>query len=273
MDDITNFAVPLTGEPQSIVSFHGVAKAFGENVVYEDLTMDIHRGETLTVIGASGTGKSVMLKMLIGLLDVDEGDILYEGNSLIGLSEEEFLPIRRNVSMLFQSAALFDSLTVGENIAFPLEVMGGLDDDDIQRRVQEKLVLVGLAPEVTDMKPAELSGGMKKRVGLARAIATDPKIILYDEPTTGLDPINTSRISRLIVSLQRKLGITSVVVTHEMRLAFEVSNRIAMLYDKRILLVDSPQGIRDSNLPQVRNFVDGNFSDEDESLLHPINGQ
>ena len=273
MDDITNFAIPLQGEPEPIVEFKGVAKAFGDNVVYEDLTMDIHRGETITVIGASGTGKSVMLKMLIGLLDVDEGDILYEGGSLIGLSEQDFLPIRRNISMLFQSAALFDSLTVGENIAFPLEVMGGLDGDEIQRRVADKLMHVGLAPEVADMKPAELSGGMKKRVGLARAIATDPKIILYDEPTTGLDPINTSRISRLIVSLQRKLGITSVVVTHEMRLAFEVSNRIAMLYDKRILLVDTPKGIRDSRLPQVRNFVDGNFSDEDESLFHPLNGQ
>jgi len=249
--------IDYSGEP--IVEYRHVAKSFGPKVIYTDLNLAIHQGETITVIGASGVGKSVMLKLLIGLLATDSGDILFRGQNLVGLNEEAYIPMRRQVSMLFQSAALFDSVSVGENIAFPLREIGGFTEEEIQQRVEEKLVLVGLTPEAARLEPSELSGGMRKRVGLARAIATEPAVILYDEPTTGLDPINTSRISSLIVRLQQRLGITSVVVTHEMRLAFDVSNRIAMLHEGEILTVDTPENIRLSTHPVVRNFVQGKF--------------
>lgn len=242
---------------EELIRFSNLWKAFGSNVVYKGLDLSIRRGETLTVIGGSGTGKSVLLKCLIGLLSPDEGSILFDGEELVGRSEEEFLPVRRMIAMLFQSAALFDSLDVGENIAYPIrEHFPHLSAGEIADRVAEKLEMVGL-PGIEKMRPADLSGGMKKRVGLARAIAIDPAVVLYDEPTTGLDPINTRRINELIIKLNEELEVTSIVVTHDMQSAFQVSHRMAMLYKHRILAVGTPDEMRESTIPEVRNFVDG----------------
>ena len=243
-----------------IIRFEDVDKAFGRNVIYEGLNLEVRRGETMTIVGGSGTGKSVCLKMLIGLLSISGGSIWVEDMDVATLSGDwEFLPIRRKISMLFQGAALFDSLTVGENIAYPLHEHLKLSDDEIAERVAEKLALVGL-PGVEQMAPAELSGGMKKRVGLARAIAINPEVILWDEPTTGLDPSNTMRINELIVDMQKKLGVTSIVVTHDVGTVMHVSDRIALLENRAIdtvLTVDEVRADSDSSLAR---FLDGRLN-------------
>jgi phospholipid/cholesterol/gamma-HCH transport system ATP-binding protein len=208
------------------------------------------------VIGGSGTGKSVLLKCLIGLLRPDAGRILFEGQELTDFREEDFFELRKHVAMVFQGAALFDSLTVGENVAYPLrEHFPRMSPDELRTRVAEKLALVDL-PGVENMRPADLSGGMRKRVGLARAIATNPEVILWDEPTTGLDPVTTENINQMIRSMQRKLGCTSIVVTHDMVSALTVSNRIAMLANRRIVQVGTPDEMRASTVPEVRAFLD-----------------
>lgn len=239
-----------------IITFRGVKKAFGPKVVYEDATLDIYPGETLTVIGGSGTGKSVLLKMLIGLLRADAGSIVAFGQEVTKLREEDFLPVRKRVAMLFQSGALFDSLTVAQNIKYPLREHKWGTDAQMDARVAEVLEMVGM-PNAQALKPAQLSGGMRKRVGLARAIAMAPEVILYDEPTTGLDPINIRRINGLILSLQAKLGITSIVVTHDMDTVFTVSDRIAMLYEKRIAFVGNQEEIRACPESFVQEFIAG----------------
>lgn len=250
-------------EGEDLIVFTGLKKSFGPKVIYTGLDLEVRRGETLTVIGGSGTGKSVLLKCLIGLLQPDAGSIRFDGKELVGLSEEEFIPIRRQIAMLFQGAALFDSLTVGENIAYPIrEHFRKMPEAEIADRVAEKLEMVGL-PGIEKMKPADLSGGMKKRVGLARAIAIDPAVVLYDEPTTGLDPINTRRINELIVKLNEALDVTSIVVTHDMESAYMVSHRMAMLYDHRIIAKGTVDEMRSSDLPVVRNFVKGMVAGED----------
>ncbi len=242
-----------------VISIHDVHKAFGSNVVFAGLDLEIYKGETITIMGGSGTGKSVSLKFMVGLLTADSGDVQVLGQSTKGLKETEWLPIRRRVSMLFQSGALFDSLNVRENIAYPLRIhFPELTQKEVDIKVAEKLELVGL-PGIEQMKPADLSGGMRKRVGLARAIATDPEVILWDEPTTGLDPINTSRINLLISRMQQVLKCTSVVVTHDMGTAFSVSDRIAFLHDKRIVLTDTVERVKNSEIPEVRNFITGKF--------------
>jgi phospholipid/cholesterol/gamma-HCH transport system ATP-binding protein len=243
-------------EEQPFISFRNINKAFGKKVIYEGLYLDIRKGESITVIGGSGTGKSVMLKMLIGLLKPDSGEIWFDGTELTGLAEEDLIPIRRRIAMLFQGAALFDSLTVYDNIAYPLVEHLKMDEKQISDRVAEVLGLVGL-PGIEQMKPAELSGGMKKRVGLARAIAVGPEVIMYDEPTTGLDPINTTRINELIIGMKKALGVTSIVVTHDMGSAFKVSDRIAMLYKMQITRVGTVEEIHNSQDPVVRSFVEG----------------
>lgn len=225
-------------------------------MVYEDATFDIFPGETLTIIGGSGTGKSVMLKMLIGLLRADAGSIQAFGTEVTGLTEKQFIPIRRRIAMLFQGAALFDSLTVAQNIKYPLREHGWKDEKEMDERVKEVLDLVAM-PNTEKLKPAALSGGMRKRVGLARAIAVRPEVILWDEPTTGLDPINIRRINGLILSMQEKLGVTSVVVTHDMDTCFTVSNRIAMLYERRIAWVGNLEETRTSGLKFVEDFIAG----------------
>lgn len=244
-------------EGEELIAFRDLRKAFGPKRVYEGLDLTVRRGETLTVIGGSGTGKSVLLKCLIGLLQPDAGSITFDGRELVGLTEAAFIEVRRQIGMLFQGAALFDSLDVGENVAYPIrEHFPHIGAGEIADRVAEKLEMVGL-PGIERMRPADLSGGMKKRVGLARAIAIDPAVVLYDEPTTGLDPINTRRINELIIKLNEALRVTAIVVTHDMESAYMVSHRMAMLYNRRILASGSPEEMRQSTIPEVRNFVRG----------------
>ena len=249
----------MSSEPEVIISVQDVKKAFDDNVIFRSLSLDIHEGETLTILGGSGTGKSVTLKFLTGLLKPDDGDIYIFGERINDFTENAWIPIRRRVSMLFQSGALFDSLNVRENIAYPLRVHHPeMSEDKIGEIVAEKLELVAL-PGIEEMKPVELSGGMRKRVGLARAIAMNPDVILWDEPTTGLDPINASRINHLILQMQKLLKCTSVVVTHDMGTAFTVSDRISFLFDKRIILTDTVDRVKESDIPEVQNFITGRF--------------
>ena len=243
-------------DQDTIIRFENVDKAFGEKVVYDQMSLSIERGETITIIGGSGTGKSVCLKMLIGLMKPDAGRIFVEEQDIAALSDKFLNPVRRKISMLFQGAALFDSLTVGENVAYPLREHLELEEAEIDERVARNLEMVGL-PGIEEMMPSDLSGGMKKRVGLARAIAIEPEVILYDEPTTGLDPANTRRINELIRDLQRKLEVTSIVVTHDMQSAMTVSDRIAMLQGRRIDTVMTVQEVRDTGESKIRDFIEG----------------
>lgn len=253
----------------SFIEFRGVRKAFGPKVVYEDLTLDVRKGETLTVIGGSGVGKSVMIKMLVGLLRADAGSIRFDGEEIAGLSERKFVRVRRRIAMLFQGAALFDSLTVYENVAYGLREQFKMTEEEIAARVAESLGYVGL-DGTQAMWPASLSGGMKKRVGLARAIAVHPEVLLYDEPTTGLDPINTARINHLIMGLKRSLDVTSVVVTHDMSSAFTISDRLAMVHRGHVIFQGTPDEIRASEDRRVRDFITGH-APENESLEQLLN--
>ncbi len=255
------FNLPLFGYPwpMSLISFQHVRKSFGPKQVYQDLCLDVHAGESLTIIGGSGQGKSVMLKMLIGLLDVDGGSITYDGKEITECDDSEWLAVRRQIGMLFQGAALFDSLTVRENVAYGLREHLHMDEGAITQRVGESLASVGL-PGIEHMWPADLSGGMKKRVGLARAIAVRPRVLLYDEPTTGLDPISTNRINRLILSLKRELQVTSVVVTHDLQSAYMVSDRMAMIHQGKVIFTGTPKELRTCTDPRVRDFVEGNLT-------------
>lgn len=243
-------------EVDPVISFRGVKKAFGPKVIYDDCTLDIYPGETITIIGGSGTGKSVTLKMLIGLLSTDAGSITAFGTEVTKLGEAGLLPIRRRVAMLFQGAALFDSLTVAQNIKYPLREHRWGDEKKMDERVTEVLEMVGL-PGSQKLKPSELSGGMRKRVGLARAIAVEPDVILYDEPTTGLDPINVRRINGLILSLQAKLKVTSIVVTHDMDACFTFTDRIALLHERRFSFVGTPEEARASSDRYLQEFIAG----------------
>jgi phospholipid/cholesterol/gamma-HCH transport system ATP-binding protein len=239
-----------------MIRFEGLAKAFGTKRIYDHLDLGVRAGEILTVIGGSGTGKSVLLKCLIGLLHPDGGKILFQGQDVTDLPEEQMLPVRRKVGMVFQGAALFDSLSVGDNIAYPLHVhFPQMPAGEVADRVAHTLKLVNL-PGIEAMRPSDLSGGMRKRVGLARAIATEPEVILWDEPTTGLDPISTRIIDDLIVSMKGDLGCTSIVVTHDMESAFAVSDRIGMLANRRIVQVGTVEEMRASKVKEVRAFFD-----------------
>src|SRR6185312_13923806 len=202
----------MVAPAETLIHFRGVKKAFGPKVVYSGLDLEIPRGATITIMGASGSGKSVMLKMLIGLFEADGGEIIFDGRDVTKMEERELYEVRRRVAYLFQGAALFDSLSVGENVAYGLREQNWntMSDEEIRRRVAQSLESVGL-PGIEDMRPSDLSGGMRKRVGLARTLALQPEVLLYDEPTTGLDPINTARINHLINGIKRSLGITSVV--------------------------------------------------------------
>lgn len=238
----------------AFIELRDVWKAFGSRRIYDGLTLSVQRGETLALLGGSGSGKSVLLKLIIGLLRPDQGSIRFDGQELANLDEEALLPVRRRISMLFQSGALFDSISVGENIAYPLREHLTLSEAEVAERVAEKLRLVGL-PGIEEMRPAELSGGMRKRVAIARAIAADPEVLLYDEPTTGLDPINTRRINELILAIQRDLRVTAIVVTHDLPSAFMVSDRMAMLADRRIIATLGCDEFRSSPEPAIRDFV------------------
>ena len=262
-DDTTASGVAPPREP--LIRFAGVQKRFGEKVIYEDATLDIYPGETITILGGSGTGKSVLIKMLIGLLRADAGSIQAFGKEVTRLGEPGLLEVRTRIAMLFQSGALFDSLTVEQNIKYPLREHRWGTDKEMETRVAEVLEMVGMAGS-QKLKPAQLSGGMRKRVGLARAIAIQPEVILYDEPTTGLDPINVRRINGLILSLQAKLGVTSIVVTHDMDSCFTVSDRIAMLHERRIAFVGTADETQQCDIPYVREFVRGGKGTLDQDL-------
>ncbi len=250
---------------EPIIRFRGVCKAFGPQVIYDGLDLDVYRGETLTIIGGSGVGKSVMLKLLIRLLEPDAGDIIAFGQNVRDMDGAALLKLRARVAMLFQGAALFDSLTVAENIKYPLREHRWGTEAEMDARVTEVLQMVDL-PGVEEKKPSQLSGGMRKRVGLARAIAMKPEVILYDEPTTGLDPINVRRINTLILNLQERLGVTSMVVTHDMDTVFTVTDRMAMVHSKRIAFAGTPKEARTSDFRYLREFVQGGWGTLDEDL-------
>jgi phospholipid/cholesterol/gamma-HCH transport system ATP-binding protein len=243
-----------------VVEFKNIWKAFGDNSIYEGLDLTIHQGETITIVGGSGTGKSVLLKCLLRLIVPEQGRIHAFGEEVTGRDETEMIPIRSRIGMLFQGAALFDSLSVADNIAYPLRQQKWGSEERIADRVAEVLEMVNL-PGIQRQWPASLSGGMKKRVGLARAIALEPEVILYDEPTTGLDPTNVKRIDELIIDMQRRLGVTSIVVTHDMDSAFRVSDRLAMLYDKKIVWCGHKDEVEAADNPVVQDFISGNIGD------------
>lgn len=240
----------------SLIEFKKVAKAFGDHEILRDFDLAIEPGETITIIGGSGTGKSVTLKLLLRLLETDAGDILFKNKSILEMTDQALVEMRSHIGMLFQGAALFDSLTVFENVAYPLVEHKKYTKGELQKIVAEKLELVGL-PGIEEMYPADLSGGMKKRVGLARAIATSPEVILYDEPTTGLDPTNTRRIDDLIIRLQEVLHVTSIVVTHDMASAFRISDRMALLANKKIDFVGNIEELKTTANQNVRDFIEG----------------
>lgn len=249
-----------------MIRLSGVTKSFGSQKVLDGLDLEIP-GERITVIlGQSGSGKSVILKHIIGLMTPDAGEIFIGGTEITRLNGRELNEIRKQFGMLFQDAALFDSMTVGENVAFPLVEHTRLSKKEIRRIVEEKLRQVGLEG-VTGKMPSELSGGMRKRAGLARAIALDPKIILFDEPITGLDPIMSDAIDNLILTTQRQTGATCVVITHNLASTFKIAHTIAMLYEGKIIAFGDPDAIRSSEHPFVRQFIRGETSERDCSGL------
>lgn len=242
-----------------IIRFQDVWKSFGAKKIYEGVDLDVRRGEVLTIMGGSGTGKSVLLKLLIGLHRPDRGRIEVGGRDVTAFGEEELLPVRRQVGMVFQGSALFDSLDVFENVAYAIREHFDWEEDEIADTVREKLELVGL-PGIERLKPADLSGGMRKRVGLARVLATEAEVLLYDEPTTGLDPTNTRRINELIRDLNERLGVTSIVVTHDMGSAFAISDRMAMLHDRRIAWTGTVGEAKEQKEGILHDFIEGRVS-------------
>lgn len=240
----------------AMIEIRNVHKSFGTHHVLRGADLTVEKGESMTVIGGSGSGKSVLLKHIIGLLFPDKGKVIIDGQEIGALDGEGLNDLRKKFGMLFQLAALFDSLTVWENVGFALKQHTKMSDEEVRAVATKKLELVGLKG-VEDKMPADLSGGMKKRVGLARAIAMDPAIILYDEPTTGLDPIMADAINDLIIDLRKKLGVTSVAITHDMQSAYKISDRIAMLYKGQILETGTPDEIRNTENPIVRQFITG----------------
>jgi phospholipid/cholesterol/gamma-HCH transport system ATP-binding protein len=248
--------VAVVSEP--IIRFEHVKKSFGRKVVYRDLCLDVYPGETLTIMGGSGVGKSVALKLLIRLLEPNGGTITFHGDPVDKMDDAAIRRLRQRIAMLFQGAALFDSITVGENVAYGLEehFRNQMTPAAMAERVDWALSLVGL-PGIEKMRPADLSGGMKKRVGLARAIATQPEVVLYDEPTTGLDPINTERVNHMIRGLKAALKVTSIVVTHDMKSAFSISDRMAMVHHGEIILSGTPAEFEASRDPRVADFIRG----------------
>jgi phospholipid/cholesterol/gamma-HCH transport system ATP-binding protein len=239
-----------------MIEVRNLQKSFGTQKVLNGVSLRIETGESVVIIGRSGGGKSVLLKHMVGLLQPDSGEVLIDGENIEPMNERELLRVRSKFGMLFQGAALFDSMTVAENIGFAFRRNKNMSPEEIRRKVTEALAVVDL-PGTEDKKPSELSGGMKKRVGLARAIVYQPQIVLYDEPTTGLDPIVSDSIDHLILRVRDRFKVTSVVVTHDMRSARRVGQRILMLHDKKIYAAGTPDEIFNSSDPIVRRFIDG----------------
>lgn len=239
-----------------MIEIKNLSKAFHGKVVLKNVNLKVETGETMVIIGTSGCGKSVLLKHIVTLLTPDSGTILVNGSDIFSLEADQLNQYRMQTGMLFQNSALFDSMTVRENVGFSLYEHYKLPAQEIEKKVAERLRLVGLSG-IENLMPAELSGGMRKRVALARAICTDPTMMLYDEPTTGLDPIRSDTINELIIRMQKKLGVTSIVVTHDMSSAYKVGNRIAMLYQGEIVEVGTPEQIKSSQNPLVQQFISG----------------
>jgi len=252
-----------TAGAEPVVRLDGVSMRFNDHLVLRDITLPVRRGETLLVIGESGCGKTVLLKLMVGLLRPTAGRILVEGRDLADHSPDEMIQVRRRFGFLFQGAALFDSLRVYDNVAYPLRALHSLKEAEIRGRVMERLKEVGLPDNAATKLPAELSGGMRKRVGLARALALDPEVMLYDEPTTGLDPVMTELINDLILQTRQRRPVTSVVVTHEMKTVRRVADRVVMLYplaqlgqtEPQVIYDGSPDGLEKSTDERVRRFV------------------
>ncbi len=252
-------------QPKPLVRIVGVEKKLGRQQVLRGVTLDIREGERMVIIGRSGGGKSVLLKHIIALMQPDTGEIWFRGHNLARMSEEELVPLRKDTGMLFQNGALFDSLTVGENVGFPLREKGERDEKKIRDEVERALKIVDL-PGQEHKWPADLSGGMRKRVALARAAIAKPALMLYDEPTSGLDPVVSDSINKLMVRLGDELKMTSVIVTHDMVSAREVGDRIAMLYEGKIHCVDEPGVVLASKDPIVHRFVNG-ISDASDAVF------
>ena len=238
----------------ALFEVRGLKKAFGRNVVLDGLDLDIYEREVVTIIGESGSGKSVLLKAMMGLIEVDGGTIRFDGQEVTGQTEREWVRTRRRIGMLFQESALFDSLDVFENVGYALREQTSMTDEEIARRVDETLSLVAL-PGIEAMAPSDLSGGMRKRVALARAVAVRPEVVFYDEPAEGLDPINVTRVNRLLLGLQESLNVTSVVVTHNLKAAFAISDRLALIHDGEVVVTGAPETFLDSDNPVVREFI------------------
>ena len=241
---------------EAVISLRQLNITFGTHTVLDNIDLDVYKGETLAVLGPSGTGKSTVLRSMIGLLEPNGGQIFIQGEDVSGLDEDGWNRLRMKMGMVFQYSALFDFLTVGENVAFGLRQHTDKSNEEIQGIVTQMLDLVGL-PDTQDLYPAELSGGMKKRVGLARAIAVNPEIVLYDEPTARLDPIMSRNISRLIKKTQEQLHVTSVLVTHDMQSAFYAADRVAMLYEGHIVAIGTAEEMKNSTNPIVKAFIEG----------------
>jgi phospholipid/cholesterol/gamma-HCH transport system ATP-binding protein len=264
-DDESELTTQHLEPGDALIRLEGVSVEFGSQRVLRDVGLTVRRGETLVVIGESGCGKTVLLKLIIGLLRPTRGRALFDGQMLADLGDRELTRQRLRFGFLFQGAALFDSLSVYDNVAFGLREQRRYREADIRDRVRQRLQEVGLPPDVEPKKPAELSGGMKKRVGLARALAVDPEVMLYDEPTTGLDPIMTDVINELILQTRRRRPVTSVVVTHDLKTVYKVADRIVMFYplsrlgpdEPQVLFDGTPDELRRCPLPRVRQFVEG----------------
>jgi phospholipid/cholesterol/gamma-HCH transport system ATP-binding protein len=240
-----------------MIELRNLHKSFGDKHVLRGVNLKVQKGDSLVVIGGSGSGKSVILKHIIGLLTPDTGKVFIDSSDLSGLDEDGLSSIRKKFGMLFQAAALFDSMRVWENVAFGLMRHTGLSEEERKEAASDKLKLVGLVG-AEDLMPSELSGGMRKRVGLARAIAMEPEILLYDEPTTGLDPIMADVIDELIIEMRERLNITSIAITHDMKSAYKIADRIAMLYNGVIITEGTPDEIRNTSDPVVKQFIEGN---------------
>jgi phospholipid/cholesterol/gamma-HCH transport system ATP-binding protein len=245
------------GPRRKVITLEHIHLAFEEPIL-DNVTFHAREGDTVVVVGESGTGKSTILKLILRLLVPDQGKVTIDGDDITHLKFDDALKVRQKMGMVFQGAALFDSMTVYENVAYPLREHTTLDEEEIEARVREKLQFVDLDPDrVMEQMPAELSGGMKKRVGIARGLANNPEIMLYDEPTSGLDPLTTATITYLIIKLQRELGVTSIVVSHDIRSAFRMASKIALLANRRIGFFGTPEEMTGSDDPYIREFLGG----------------
>lgn len=271
-----NGSIHRSADPQAQSEFTGpivrlvnVHKSFGMQHVLHGVNLTIERGTTTVILGPSGCGKSVLLKHIVGLLRPDTGEVWFEDTCVSRLREAQLGPVRRQIGFLFQQSALFDSMNVSENISFPLRELTGMTREEVRQRVETVLSMVGLADTGHKM-PADLSGGQRKRIALARAIVLEPKLVLYDEPTTGLDPIRADVINELIIKLKHDLHVTSIVVTHDLTSAFKVADRLVMLYDGNVILEGTPEAFRQSDQPMVQRFLAGEATAEElAGIINP----